>query len=49
MREGVILVGSVMKLRILVEFSAVINHANFHVDYVICFCASLGQNKGFSL
>jgi hypothetical protein len=35
-----------MKLGILVVVPNVINHANFHYDWVICYCASSGQKNG---
>jgi hypothetical protein len=47
-RVGGTLVGGKMKLGTLVDLLDVINHANLHLDWMICFCASWGQKKEFT-
>jgi hypothetical protein len=49
MRGGETPEGGVMKFGTLVEVPDVMNYANFHLDWMNSFCASSGQNMGFSL
>ncbi len=49
MRGGGTPVGGAMKFGTLVDYPDVINYANFQFDWMNSFCASSGQNIGFSL